>query len=90
VSVAEEAANGRLEGLRAMRDLLAKAMDAAEPQVQAQLAGQLAKAMEAIEIIESQKPEVSKSDDIARKLKAGLAGSEVVQLASRRRKSSAG
>jgi hypothetical protein len=88
--VASQASLGRLEGLRAMRTVLATAMDAAEPQVQAQLAAQLAKTMEAIEMLESQKPEVSTSDDIARKLKSGLAGSEVVELAGRRRKQAAG
>jgi hypothetical protein len=90
MSVLESARQSRLEGLKAMRDVLAGAMDAAEPQVQAQLAAQLAKVMEQVEAIEQQRPEVSASDDIAGDLKVGLAKAAVVELAGRRRQPRAG
>ncbi len=90
MAVHEEAAKGRLPGLIAMRDTLAAAMDAAEPQVQAQLAAQLGKVLEQIEVLQLQRPEVSESNDIAADLAAGLADANVVQLAGRGRKPRAG
>jgi hypothetical protein len=73
-----------------MRDTLAAAMDAAEPQVQAQLAAQLGKVLEQVEAIEARAPEVSESDDIKRDLAVGLADASIVQLAGRRRQSRTG
>jgi hypothetical protein len=85
MTIAEAVTKGRVAGLQAMRDKLARDMDEAPPQVVAQVAARLQAVLKELAEIDAPQ-EVSKLDDLSRRREARLTGTDDAAPAGGRRK----
>jgi hypothetical protein len=83
--IADAVQESRVAGLRAMRDKLAADMDAAEPQVVAQVAARLQAVLKELDDLDSP-VEVDAFDDLARRREARLSATVDAAPARRGRK----
>lgn len=84
-SIREAAATGHVEGLRAMRDKLAEAMDLAEPSVVAQVAARLQAVLKELAELDADQPKGSTVDEIAKRREDRLAKTSTSTSSGRRR-----
>jgi hypothetical protein len=84
MSIADEARKGQREGLEAMRDKLAEAMDLAEPSVVAQIAGRLQAVLKELDGM-SDVVKGSTVDEIANRRANRLADTSASTASGRRR-----
>jgi hypothetical protein len=85
VSIRDAAEKGHREGLEAMRDKLAEAMDLAEPSVVAQVAARLQAVLKELAEMDAAVPKGSTVDEIAQRRSDRLAKTSEATSSGRRR-----